>query len=116
MTSEDEKDNKERVIELLSTTGSAMSQKHTPGEWKPGPRGLGVIAVQTGQNPVTVVESLRTPSIYAKADIERICRCCNAHDDLVDALRAMLEDSVSGQPSTQTWLDAKKALAKAGEK
>lgn len=98
-----------------------MSQTHTPGEWVVGPRGFGVVSIRPNGNPVTVVETPRTPSTHAKADIERIVLCCNAHDDLVAALRALLENNLGPQVDDGAEWDAccdmaKAALAKAGEK
>jgi hypothetical protein len=88
---------------------------HTQGEWAVGRRGLDVVC-----NGATILESPRTPNTRSKADAARVVLCCNAHDDLVAALKVLLRESMAPTDDGGRWDDAcafaRQVLAKAGEK
>lgn len=97
-----------------------MSQTRTPGIWNAW--------VEDGQlhkfYRITDGNGLLVATGILAEHAERIALCCNAHDDLVAALKAMCSDDVDFRADLSTflaWLNvrfeqARAALAKAGEK
>lgn len=97
-----------------------MSQTRTPGIWNAW--------VEDGQlhkfYRITDGNGLLVATGILPEHAERIVLCCNAHDDLVTALRAMVADYahlMQDDDGTPAWRTAnveraKAALAKAGEK
>lgn len=93
----------------------------TPGEWKVG-AGAGISATVNGR--IRLVAEAYAPEGRKgemEANAERIVLCCNCHDDLVAALKALLSDNLGPQIDDGANWDAccdmaKAALAKAGEK
>lgn len=97
-----------------------MSQTHAPGEWRK------VLEHIPYSESFRIVDegTIVAHGVNLK-NAERIVLCCNAHDDLVAALRACLLrfESLNGQVSYEVWQGnydavqaATNALAKAGEK
>lgn len=102
---------------------------HTPGEWKtshfflnpPGVPQWHIFTTAPSDGAYIAVTCGNADAETREANAERIVLCCNAHDDLVAALKALLSDNLGPQIDDGANWDAccdmaKAALAKAGEK
>lgn len=83
----------------------------TPGPW--------VAGGQNGWPELRTADGTLIARTYADprawADAVFIARACNAHDDLVDALRTLVREwDVGRAPIASDWAAARAALAKAG--
>lgn len=108
------------TILAIRHRGDGMSDtKHTPGIWRKGTliQNDGSVAVMSDDGRVCRAD---TPE-----DAERIVLCCNCHDDLVAALKALRKRiyDIGDQVPYEVYQDnygfieqADAALAKAGEK
>lgn len=100
-----------------------MSQQHTPGPWSvnevfgtvEGPRGQEICAIHPADE-----SGRREPRSTAQANARFICTAVNSHADLLEALRAFVEQyaKLAGfpdltSPYSGAFVAARAAIAKA---
>lgn len=76
---------------MKTTTQSALeAAQHTPGPWILEPRSQNCRYWQIGNSDEVPIFSILCNRTEAMANAEFICRACNAHEELLTALRGLL--------------------------
>lgn len=102
--------------------------KHTPIPWhesnerNAGGQLIDIVIRNKKRDPIALVSALGWDKKTSRANAEFIVRACNAHDDLLDACREMVEqyggmiDGIVEEPARIAVEKAKDAIAKAKDK
>lgn len=87
-----------------------MSKEHTPTPWKNGFKRMDESVVITSGGLALTVAVVHQGAInHAEANAAHIVKCVNMHDELVGALKLMMEED-----SEEAWSKAREAIKKAG--
>jgi hypothetical protein len=77
----------------MSTAPKSNRTTHTPGPWKAGEaawfRGRANDDTESGKRPITSGAHGVIANVYGSANAEFIVRACNAHDELLAALKEL---------------------------